>query len=429
MATKAIDFKGKYKNHFNYVATYYEFRFNLVTSFYEYRGLIKTKPRLFGEWQKYNDRIKNKIQLELIQADLDIAENKLNIFIESEVMSPDYDPFVEYFENLPKWDKKTDYIALLAATVKVSNRKHWYDSLTKYLIGSVDCLLGVNTVNDVCLVFQSGQGLGKTRWNRKLLPEKFREEYLYEGNIDTRNKDHSQYLSQYWFIHLDELETLRTNEIGALKSFITQEKIALRKAFGRYKDTFVRRASFLGSVNEDKFLSDTTGNRRWLVFKIISIDYMHDIDMDKLWAQVYYLWREGTRHWFDKEEILKINEINEEFRSMSTEEEILLKCFEFVNFEDSSDGDFYTSTDVMLEIGHERPMLMSKINSRTMGRALSKHVPNSKNRKVSNGVTKYYLKKRYVQTLENSKEPEPKEENIEDVTQLVNNNPDIDVPF
>lgn len=384
---------------------------------------------MFGDWQKYNDRVKNKIQLELIESDLDIAENKLNIFIESEVMSPDYDPFLEYFENLPKWDKKTDYLKQLSDTVKVTKQKRFNEVLTKYLIGSLDCLLGINTVNDVCMVFQSGQGLGKTRWNRKLLPEKFRDEYLYEGNIDTRNRDHSQYLSQYWFIHLDELETLKTNEIGALKSFITQEKISLRKAYGRYKDTFIRRASFLGSVNEDKFLSDTTGNRRWLVFKILSLNYMHKVDMDKVWAQVYHLWNEGVQHWFDLEEIKEINEINEEFRSMSTEEELLLKCFEFVNFEEVSDGEFYTSTDVMLDIAHERPTLMSKMNSRTMGKALSKHIPNNKNRKVSNGVTKYYLKKRYVQGLENTKEPEPKEEEIQDVTQLVNNNPDLEVPF
>ncbi len=426
MATKIKDFKGKYKNHFNFVATHYEFRFNIVTSFYEFRRLVTTKPRIFGKWEKYDDRIKNKILLELIEKDLDLAENKLNILIESEVMSPDYNPFIEYFEQLVPWDEKTNYIKQMADTVKVSNKKHFEEVLTKYLVGSLHCLLGVNTVNDVCLVFQSGQGVGKTRWNRKLLPEKFREEYLYEGNIDTHNKDHAQYLSQYWFIHLDELETLRTNEIGALKSFITQEKIALRKAFGRYKTTFIRRASFLGSVNEDKFLSDTTGNRRWLVFKVTEINYMHNVDVDKMWAQVYYLWQNDFKHWFDTSEIKKINEINEEFRSMSTEEELLLKCFEFINFKDSGDGEFYSSTDVMLEIGKDKPMLMSKMNSRTMGKALSKHVYNADNRKVSNGTTKYYLLKRYIEPVDNTK---AKEAEIQDISELANQNPDLEVPF
>jgi len=424
MSKKHIDFKGKYKQHFNKVATWYEFRFNVVTSFYEYRRLLSTKPRLFGDWEKYDDRIKNKILLELIEADLDIAENKLNILIESDTMSPDFNPFVEYFEQLPKWDGKTNYIKQMASTVKTKNSKHWEEILTKYLVGSLHCLLEENSVNDVCLVFQSGQGIGKTRWNRKLLPERFRDEYLYEGNIDTRNKDHSQYLSQYWFIHLDELETLKTNEIGALKSFITQEKIALRKAFGRYKTTFIRRASFLGSVNEDKFLSDTTGNRRWLVFKILYINYMHNVDTDKMWAQVYHLWLNKFQHWFDIEEIKKINEANEEFRSMSLEEELLIKCYEFANYQDDKGGEFLCSSEVMIDIGTDRPQLMSKMNSRTMGKALSKHVPDYHNRKISSGITKYYLKKKYQPTPEtegNPVEVEVKTSNFQD--------PNEDVPF
>jgi len=182
-------------------------------------------------------------------------------------------------------------------------------------------------------------------------------------------------------------------------------------------------------VNEDKFLSDTTGNRRWLVFKVLKIDYMHKVDVDKMWAQVYYLWKSGFKHWFDIEEIKKINDINEEFRSMSTEEELLLKCFKFINFNESGEGEFYTSTDVMLEIAKDKPTLMSKMNSRTMGKALSKHVNNPVNRKLSNGTTKYYLEKVQFESVDNTKQPELKEEEIKDVTDLVNNNPDLEVPF
>lgn len=428
MSKKIRDFRGKYKDHFNFVATNYEFRFNVITSLYEFRGLIKTKPRLFGEWEEYNDRVKNRIQLELIEKDLDIAENKLNILIESEVMSPDYNPFIEYFEGLPLWDKKTDYIKQMSDTVKVSNKNYFTETLTKFLAGSLHCLLEKNSVNDVCLVFQSAQGIGKTRWYRKLLPEIFRDKYLYEGNIDTRNKDHTQYLSQYWFLHLDELETLKTNEIGALKSFITQEKIALRKAFGRYITSFIRRASFLGSVNEDKFLSDTTGNRRWLVFKVISINYLHNVDVDKMWSQVYFLWQSEFRHWFDTDEIKKINENNEEFRSMPLEEEILLKCFQFIDYSEDGSGEFYTSTDVILDIGTDRPLLMSKMNGRVMGKVLSKHVSNASNRKTLNGTTKYYLKKLYQTVLETTKET-PKESENQEATYVNPDLEDFDVPF
>lgn len=384
------DFTGKFHKQFNYIAANYEFRFNVVTSFYEYRKLIKGKPAKSGPWIKYDDRMKNKIILDMFEKDLDISQDKFNIFIESESFSKDYNPFIEYFDKLRKWDGKTDYLNQLAKTVKmdsISNSKRFEETLKKFLVGSLDCLLEEDAVNDVCLVFQSGQGLGKTRWMRRLLPQEFQAEYLYEGNIDTKNKDHVMYLSQYWFIHLDELEALKGNEISAMKSYITRQRISVRKAFGRYKTNFIRRASFLGSVNDDKFLSDITGNRRWLVFTVSSIDYEHRVDIDGLWAQIYHYWQEGFKHWFDIEEIKALNNINEEYRTMTQEEEQILQLFTFPDKEDQI-GEYLSSTDVMMEMIKLRPSLASKMTSVNIGKALSKYV---KNKKSTKGVAKYLV--------------------------------------
>lgn len=385
------DFVGKNKQQYNYIASNYQFRFNICSSQYEYRKLVKGKVSKGSVWHKYDDRVKNRIIMEMFESDLDISQDKFNLFVESESISKDYDPFLEYFETLKKWDGKTDYIKQLSKTVSVANAKpeKFQECLKKFLVGAIDCLIEEDSVNDVCLVFQSGQGVGKTRWMRKLLPERFRSEYLYEGNIDTRNKDHVMYLSQYWFIHLDELEALKGNEISAIKSYITRQRISLRKAYGRYKSNLIRRASFVGSVNDDKFLTDITGNRRWLVFTVKNMDYEHHIDIDGLWSQVYHYWQDGFRYWFDTEEIKDINQMNEEFRAMSVEEEALLQLFEFP--ESDEKGDWFSSTDVVIEISKIRPILANKLASNRMGKALSRHV---KSKKTSNGVQKYFLKQK-----------------------------------
>lgn len=385
------DFVGKYQKQFNYIASQYEFRFNVVTSLYEYRRLVKGKPSKTSAWIKYDDRTKNKILIEMFEKDLDISQDKFNIFIESDLVSPDYNPFIEYFDRIKRWDGKTDYLHQLSKTITFDNpatAKRFEETLKKFLVGTLDCLLEEDAVNDVCLVFQSGQGIGKTRWMRRLLPSVLQSEYLYEGNIDTRNKDHVMYLSQYWFIHLDELEALKGNEISAMKSYITRQRISVRKAFGRYKSSFIRRASFLGSVNDDKFLTDITGNRRWLVFTVRGIDYEHRVDIDGLWSQIYSYWQEGFKHWFDIEEIRTLNNINEEYRTMNQEEEQVLQLFTFPREEDRT-GSWMSSSDAMLEIMKLRPGLTSKMTSVNIGKALSKYV---KNKKSSNGVSKYYVK-------------------------------------
>lgn len=376
-----MKFNGKNSNAFNYISSKYIFRFNVVTNFYEFR---KNKKK--SDWQKYDDRFRKTLLLELMAEHIDVASDKIDIFIESIDFSPDYNPFEEYFKDLKPWDGKTDYIKKISKTVETENDKHFRKTLTRYFVGCIDCLLRPDSVNDVCLVFQSGQGIGKTRWMRSLLPKRFQSEYLYEGNIDTKNKDHTVYLSQYWFIHLDELETLRSNDISAIKSFITRQRISVRTAYGRYKTNFVRRASFLGSVNEDKFLSDITGNRRWLVFKVKTINYQHKINPDDVWAQAYKLWKEGYRYWFDIDEIKRINQTNEKFRTVSLEEELFLRYF--TCNEKGGAGEMLSGSEVIQKILTNVPSFASKMGSINMGKALAKH---SQGKQMKGGIQRYFV--------------------------------------
>lgn len=373
-------YTGKNSSAFNHVAAKYVFRFNVVTNFYEY-----AKKKKVLKWKKYDDRVRNKIMFNLIEEFKDCPSDRLNLFIEQEKFSPDYNPFEEFFDTLPKWDKKTDYIGKFAKTVKTDDPDDFRKTFERFLVGTLDCLLRTDSVNDVCLVFQSKQGLGKSRWMRSLLPKQFQREYLYEGNIDTKNKDHNIYLSQYWFIHLDELETLRSNEIGSIKSYITRQRITERKAYGRYSTVFVRRASFLGSVNEDKFLSDITGNRRWLVFPVKGIEYQHGLDPDLLWGQAYHLWKKGYRHWFNTEEVKELNEKNERFRTVSLEEELILRYFVFN--EKKGKGELLSTSEVVQKLIANVPELNSKLSSIRTGKSLTKH---SKHKKMRGGLQMYY---------------------------------------
>jgi predicted P-loop ATPase len=376
-----MKYNGKNSNAFNYISSKYIFRFNVVTNFYEFR---KNKKK--SKWKKYDDRYKNAILLELMAEHIDVPSDKVNIFIESPDFSPDYNPFEEYFENLKEWDGKKDHIKKISKTVETENSKHFHNTLVRYFVGCIDCLLKPDSVNDVCLVFQSGQGIGKTRWMRSLLPKHFQSEYLYEGNIDTKNKDHTIYLSQYWFIHLDELETLRSNDISAIKSYITRQRISVRAAYGRYKTNFVRRASFLGSVNDDKFLSDITGNRRWLVFKVNKIDYQHDINPDDIWSQAYKLWKEGYRYWFDIDEIKEINNQNERFRTVSLEEELFLRYFSCNSVKGK--GEMLSGSEVIQKILYNVPAFSSKMGNINMGKALAKH---SLYKQMKGGIQRYWV--------------------------------------
>lgn len=375
---------GKHKDAKTEILLTHEFKYNVVKDILEFRKLNKISGKPITKFEEYGDRDENNIYNYLMENDLELSKEKIRSFIDSTKVSPEYNPFLDYFNKL-EWDQK-DYIKELAATVETDNNPLFLATLRRYLVGVVDCLLNSYKVNDVCLVFQSKQGTGKTRWTRKLLPEQFKE-YIQEGSIDTRNKDHQEYLSSFWLIHLDELEAIKGNSMEALKSFITRSKITHRKAFGRYRSNFVRRASFIGSVNDDKFLTDTTGNRRWLVFKTEKLDYQHNVNIDGVWAQAYNLLMANYKYWFEPHEISKLNERNEAFRLQSKEEELLLLNFEFP--ESNDEGQYLSSSEIIQILVDKSPRANANLSTVNLGRVLNKYCNDKKRPK---GLNKYLIK-------------------------------------
>lgn len=418
---------GKLKEQFTYLALKYDFRHNIVLSRKEFRDSYhdnKKKTVSKSEWQILTDSDVNTIRLKLISEDLPLVEKDLRTYIDSKDTCLRYNPLQNYFNDLDDWGGKVDHITDLAKTCKTDNDELFSVVLKRFLVASVECLLNEDAVNDICLIMQGAQGVGKSRWMRKLLPNQFMREYYYEGPIDTGKNDHVEYLSKCWFINLEELEVMNKNSVNSLKSFVTRQRINFRRSYGHFTEDYLRRASFIGSVNDTTFLTDMTGNRRWLVFKAYEINHMHDLDMDQIWAQAYSLYLSGYRSWFNLEDIAKINERNEQFRDQSYEEELIIRFFEFPDSEKISDfsgnpGEWLSSSDVIDFLSAQNRTQAAKYNSRSIGRILGK---NTDMKKRSGGVTKYYLK-----TVVDSSNNSGGESGQSDVFKSVDENDDL--PF
>lgn len=237
------------------------------------------------------------------------------------------DPFLEYFKRLAPWDEtKQDFIELLAETVTTTNPALWKKCIKKWLVSTVACAVKPSVVNHGVLVLAGAQNLGKTTWLSKLMPKTLLE-YFHTGTIHPNNKDALIFLSECLLINLDELENLNKTELGSLKSLITLANINVRKPYAYNPETFIRRASFMGSVNNHEFLNDTTGNRRYLCFSCTTIDKGHSVDMDDVFAQAYALYKQGFTYWFTDQEVEEIERSNEQFRFTTLEEELLMKYF------------------------------------------------------------------------------------------------------
>lgn len=81
-----------------------------------------------------------------------------------------------------------------------------------------------------------------------------------------------------------------------------------------------------GTLNHEQFLWPDLGNRRFLVFVTNYIDWKYNID--KVWAQTYFLLKDGFQYWADDAENQEILERLDKFTYMSYEEEVILHFFQ-----------------------------------------------------------------------------------------------------
>lgn len=316
-----------------------------------------------------NDFIENSMLRECLKGRIKTNLSSLRNLLYSDFCEL-YNPFEDYFFNLPTYDEKTDYISELANTITTTKQELWQQCFKKWLVAMVGCVLDDKVINHTVIVFSGKQGLGKTTWVEKLVPKQLKE-YLFSGTINPNNKDTLVQLAECMLINLDELENLNRSEIGSLKEIITKTQIRMRKAYGHNNETMPRRASFAGSVNTAQFLNDSTGSRRFLCFELEGIQYQHDVDINMAFSQALFLFKSGFRFWFDQEEIKSITESNEQYQLRSPEEELLLTWFEPIEREKATL--FLNASQIGAKLADRAKLNMNDGTINKIGKALKKH--------------------------------------------------------
>ena len=346
-----------------FLSTRYIFRHNIISGKLEFQYFGKKK------WNVMNDFIENSMLRECLKGRIKTNLSSLRNLLYSDFCVL-FNPFEDYFFNLPSYDEKTDYITELANTITTTKQELWQQCFKKWLVAMVGCVLDEKVINHTVIVFSGKQGLGKTTWVEKLVPKPLKE-YLFSGTINPNNKDTLVQLSECMLINLDELENLNRSEIGSLKEIITKTQIRMRKAYGHNNETMPRRASFAGSVNTAQFLNDSTGSRRFLCFELEGIQYQHNVDINMAFSQALFLFKSGFRFWFDQEEIKSITENNEQYQLRSPEEELLLTWFEPCEKENATH--FLNASQIGAKLAEKAKINLNDGTINKIGKSLKKH--------------------------------------------------------
>jgi hypothetical protein len=223
------------------------------------------------------------------------------------------------------------------------------------------------------LLFQGKQFIGKSTWLTSLAPKDMKGYIQVGKSLNSTNDMDILSCIKKVFVELGEItSTFRKNDIENLKNFISSPVDILNRKYKSEHEVHRRRTVFFGTTNESNFLSDKSGNSRFLVLPVLKCNALHQIDMQQLYAQLMIEAIATEDYNLLGEEYDLQSKCNEEFESISALEEKFVDMFDI----DSKDRNAlpYTATKVLEELGFNIAQMTNKKRiANEMGSILNKH--------------------------------------------------------
>ena len=336
-----------------FINSYMKFRMNMLTHQIETQLIADAytdRPEASAcHWQRLTDHIENSLWCAMQHHGMAVNLNELHTLLGSDFVK-EYHPLKEYLDGLPPWDGETDYIGRLAAMVHVKESPHsplqqdksrerndlsetpvrFADILKRWMVSMIAAALNETVVNQVILTLIGRQGSYKTSFMQHILPPVLSEYYTTKSNSSRMTKDDLFTMTENLVINLEEIDTMPPSELNQLKAMVTQRYVDERRAYGRNKVHLPHVASFVATGNNLQFLTDDTGNRRWLPFEVEDIDspWEADIPYEGIYSQTYALYQDvNFRYWFTDKEIQQLRGHVQQFEVPRPEYELILTYY------------------------------------------------------------------------------------------------------
>ena len=369
----------------------YSIRYNQITHNFEFFGFDENESK---EHLAENVPIILLDQLEKIYTH--VTKQKVIDYITRYATRNRYNPILNAIKAV-KWDG-IDRIEQIYNIFKIpADTEEGLYSRTFIFKWLKQCICGLfNDIEnpfslDIILVFQGKQGIGKTRFFEMLA---LNSKFFGEGiSLDPRDKDSVMQATSKWISELGEIGSTMRKDMDSVKAFLTKSTDEYRTPYGKASLHYPRMTSFVGTVNDEQFLIDQTGNRRFVTIPLapdLVIDYNTQIkpfDALQLWSQVYEIIKD-----MDKASCFRLSEDEKRYlekhnssfvKPMKGECEVL-----DILEEQQTQGQGYICTFKEMTILQFIQLHNLKYDANVIGKVLKKYGYESKKKKINGTVSR-----------------------------------------
>ncbi|MFR4767547.1 MAG: VapE domain-containing protein [Paraclostridium sordellii] len=300
-----VDKKGMYKASNKNIVTILENDINLKGKIAY--NLFSNRTMVKGDlpWRSVSDKVRGDIWQDSDDANLRVyiditygivAPYKINDGLAIIEKKNKYHPIIDYL-NSNTWDKVSRVDTLMIDYLGAEDCDYTRSITRKMLVAAVSRVFNPGIKFDYMLVLVGRQGIGKS-YIINLLGREW-----YSDSLNTvYGKEAYEQLQNAWILEMAELSATKKADAEAIKHFISKTEDSYRQAYGRRVDTFKRQCVFFGTTNENEFLKDRTGNRRYWPLMVGVNKPLKNLfkdlnknEINQIWAEALYLYKCGEK--------------------------------------------------------------------------------------------------------------------------------------
>ncbi|MBO4779983.1 MAG: toprim domain-containing protein, partial [Selenomonadaceae bacterium] len=244
---------------------------------------------------------------------LDNFKNMLRV-VDNFAHSHSFHPVQDYLNSLPEWDGTARAATFFVDTLKVVDSSYVRCVTMHWLTAAVARIFNAGCKWDYALIIKGKQGGGKSSAFAKLGAK------CSNDTIDSINgKDAIESLLGSWIVELGEMQAVKKSANEAIKAFISRRIDKVRLPYLARSEEYPRQSVFAGTTNNEAFLKDPTGGRRFLILVALATDaeakeLLAKIDknyIDQLWAEVLVFYKSLFKDGFDDSKLVPPTEVLE----------------------------------------------------------------------------------------------------------------------